>query len=112
VVTYGADAVRAWLDAPERDPSVRSVAAVLIHKLRTGQTPPGGGDGRHPDPDCTLCHGTGVIRLDVPETDPDYGRSLPCPRCRSGETGGGYVAGVPDASCTQTPGLPPPGEER
>ena len=106
VATHGADAVRAWLDILERDPSVRSVAAVLIHKLRTGQTPPGDGNNRGPDPDCALCHGAGVIYVDVPKTDPDYGRPLPCPRC------GGDVTGVRGASCTQTPGLPPPGEER
>jgi hypothetical protein len=37
---YGEQSVRAWLDILERDPTVRSVPALLIHKLREGETPP------------------------------------------------------------------------
>ncbi|HEY77366.1 MAG TPA: hypothetical protein G4O00_14510 [Thermoflexia bacterium] len=83
IATYGPGSVRAWLEALEGDPTVRSVAALLIHKLRTGQTPPGGGPGG-PDPACPLCDGTGVVRIAAPEGDPDRGRTVPCPRCGAG----------------------------
>lgn len=31
-------------------------------------------------PDCELCGGSGMIRGDVPESDPRFGQILPCPR--------------------------------
>ncbi len=29
-----------------------------------------------------MCHGAGYVRLDVPLDHPDFGKLLPCPRCR------------------------------
>ena len=40
ISTYGEQPVHAWLDVLEHDPTVRSVPALLIHKLRAGETPP------------------------------------------------------------------------
>lgn len=37
---YGEQPVCAWLDVLEHDPTVRSVPALLTHKLRAGETPP------------------------------------------------------------------------
>jgi hypothetical protein len=37
---HGVEVVQAWLDALERDPTVRSVAALLTHKLKNRETPP------------------------------------------------------------------------
>jgi hypothetical protein len=42
IATFGQQRVAATLDAVERDPTVTSIAAVLIYRLRAGQTPPGG----------------------------------------------------------------------
>jgi hypothetical protein len=81
ISTYEISSIQAWLEVLERDPTVRSVAALLIHKLRTGETPPDNGHNRRPDADCPLCHGTGSIKPDVPETDPDYDQMFQCPRC-------------------------------
>ncbi|MCP4537498.1 MAG: hypothetical protein GY832_10160, partial [Chloroflexi bacterium] len=40
ISTYGEQPVLAWLDVLEHDPTVRSVPALLTHKLRAGETPP------------------------------------------------------------------------
>jgi hypothetical protein len=40
VSIYGEQPIHAWLDVLEHDPTVRSVPALLIHKLRAGETPP------------------------------------------------------------------------
>ena len=83
---HGVDMVQAWLDVLERDPTARSVPALLVHKLRSGETPPGIGHrntSRKPDKSCPLCHGTGWLIPNVLEVDPDYGKKLPCPRCAS-----------------------------
>ncbi len=40
VSTYGEQLVRVWLDVLEHDPTVRSVPALLTHKLREAETPP------------------------------------------------------------------------
>jgi len=40
VETYGEQRVAAMLEAVERDPTAQSVAAVLIYRLKDGQTPP------------------------------------------------------------------------
>ena len=80
IAAYGPDLIQGWLKVLENDPTVRSVPALLIHKLRTGQTPPGG-DRRRPAPECPLCGGTGVVRIAGPEGDPDRGRTVVCPRC-------------------------------
>ncbi len=40
ISTYGEQPVHAWLDVLEHDPTVRSVPALLIHKLREGETSP------------------------------------------------------------------------
>jgi DNA replication protein DnaC len=34
-----------------------------------------------PDPNCPICHGVGFVSLDVPVSDPRFGRAVPC-RCR------------------------------
>jgi hypothetical protein len=80
IETYGPEQIRAWLKILERDPTVRSVAALLTYKLQNGETPPGADQGRCkvPDEGCPQCGGTGRITLDVPETDPAYGREYPC----------------------------------
>ena len=77
---YGPEPIQAWLKILERDPTVRSVAALLTYKLRNGETPPGTGQNsrKAPDENCSQCGGTGRITLDVPETDPAYGKAYPC----------------------------------
>lgn len=40
--------------------------------------PPDGG------PPCTTCRGFRFVRRDVPTTDPDFGKALPCPECSRG----------------------------
>jgi hypothetical protein len=30
---------------------------------------------------CAVCGGRGVVTLNLPHGDPDYGRTIPCPRC-------------------------------
>ena len=67
-------------DGVQRDPTVRSVAALLTYKLKNGETPPD--TGHHHQPEscsaCSFCHGDGAVVLDVPESDPDYGKAIPC----------------------------------
>jgi hypothetical protein len=71
------------LGGGQRDPTVRSVAALLTYKLKNGETPPD--NGHHHQPEscgaCSFCHGDGAVVLDVPESDPDYGKAIPCPYC-------------------------------
>jgi len=71
------------LGGEQRDPTVRSVAALLTYKLKNGETPPD--NGHHHQPEscgaCSFCHGDGAVVLDVPESDPDYGKAIPCPYC-------------------------------
>ena len=81
VAAHGAQSIQAWLRVLERDPTVRSVAALLIHKLKSGEPVPGNGRGERkliPNENCPYCHGTGRMMLDVPETDPSYGEKVPC----------------------------------
>ncbi len=67
----------------QRDPTVRSVAALLTYKLKNGETPPD--NGHHHQPEscgaCSFCHGDGAVVLNVPESDPDYGKAITCPYC-------------------------------
>ena len=69
----------------QRDPTVRSVAALLTYKLKNGETPPDNGyaaaNNSAGDKVCSFCHGDGAVVLDVPESDPDYGKAIPCPYC-------------------------------
>ena len=68
----------------QRDPTVRSVAALLTYKLKNGETPPDTGYAAHSSGVgnvCSFCHGDGAVVLDVPESDPDYGKAIPCPYC-------------------------------
>lgn len=81
IAAYGHGPIQDWLGALENDPTVRSVSALLIHKLRTGQTPPGDGHSQTVA-QCPLCGGTGVVRIGGPDGDPDHGRTIPCPRCQ------------------------------
>jgi len=82
IAEHGAETVQAWLLVLENDPTVRSVAALLTHKLRNGETPPAIGGSKAPQPGCPWCGGTGeVVLAHVPQMDPDYGRAIPCPRC-------------------------------
>ncbi len=87
IADYGTQPVQAWLDVLAGDPTVRSVAALLTHKLRAGETPPANGHDPRVEADCPLCRGSGVIRPDVPAADPDHGKALPCPRCRAKAAG-------------------------
>lgn len=32
---------------------------------------------------CSVCDGWGVVQKDVPYTHPDFGKSFPCPKCRT-----------------------------
>jgi hypothetical protein len=79
---HGAETVQAWLLVLENDPTVRSVAALLTHKLRNGETPPSLGGRKAPQSGCPWCGGTGeVVLAHVSQTDPDYGKTIPCPSC-------------------------------
>jgi hypothetical protein len=80
VAAGGGVGVGSLVNILERNPTVRSVAALLTYKLQNGETPPGADQGRCkvPDEGCPQCGGTGRIKLDVPETDPAYGREYPC----------------------------------
>jgi hypothetical protein len=70
------------LGGEQRDPTVRSVAALLTYKLKNGETPPVIEGRKAPQPNCPWCGGAGeVVLAHVPQTDPDYGRAIPCPRC-------------------------------
>lgn len=56
----------------------RSPYSFDVNEVLPPDEPPAGRDPDEPDPDCPLCFGRGFLRRNLPVSDRDFGKAVPC----------------------------------
>lgn len=70
-------------DSPRQPDAQDFRIADFLRKLRAGELPATEPDPEPPLPPCQVCQGFQWLRRDLPRTDPEFGRSIPCPSCKA-----------------------------